>query len=845
MWRVARRNLGAHKLRLLMTLVTIVLGIAFITGTYVFTDSLKQQFNALTRVAGADITVSAASEFGQFGADAGASVKTLPVSAVGKAEAVPGVSAASPVVRVGNVLVLDAAGEPVSRPGPPTIGRSWPANEQQSGIQLESGSRPVGAGEVVLLKQTAEKAKLAIGDTATVDTPRGGTIHPKVVGLATRGVAGGAGGTLVLFDLPTAQRELVGEGRITGVDVTVSPGASVNKVADALEEALGPDYTVATATETADELAAGIGSAFSFINTFLLAFGLIALFVSAFLIFNTFSMLVAQRTRELALLRAVGATRRQVRFSVVAEAGALGVIASTLGLGAGLGVSQLLRQLFRIFGAELPGGALVVAPRTVALAYAVGVLITLGSALPPARRASAVAPVAAMRDDASPTHASLVRVTVLGLLGFAVSAFLGWRGLAAMDDDTTRATSFVGLSALTGLLAMIAMAPAASRVAVGTLGLPVRRATVGRIAVENGRRNPRRTAATASALAIGLALMTAIGVIAASARASIASVVDSAIGADFVVLGKSYQPFSPNVAKTLNQTAGVALATGVRQIPIAVGSSRSVLTAVDPTAIGQVLNFDLVGGSLGDLAAGGIGVDSKTADTAGLKLGDKATLTLSSGKRTEKLVMIYEPAGLFSGYVSSLKLLRALGDPGQDSVVYVKATKGASLAEARSAVDQTLAEFPAVKLQDQTDIKEEIDASFNQLFGFIYALLALAVLVAFLGIVNTLSLSVFERTREVGLLRAVGTSRRQVRQMLFIESVLIAVFGALTGLGVGMIYGVLLRKVLEPQGIEVLAIPWTQVLAFLALGAVGGVLAAAWPASRAARLDVLRAIATE
>ncbi len=845
MWRVTRRNLGAHKLRLLLTLVTIVLGIAFVTGTFVFTDSLKQQFNELTRAAGADITVAATSEFGQFGADAGTAVSTMPSSAVEHVATLSGVATASPSVRAGNVLVLDAAGEPVSRPGPPTIGRSWPADEQQAGIRLDSGRRPVGSDEVVLLKQTADKAGLALGAKATIDTPRGGTIHPRVVGLATRGVAGGAGGTLVLFDLPTAQRMLVGADQITGIDVTVRPGSSVDKVADALEDALGPDFTVATAAETADELAAGIGSAFSFINTFLLVFGLIALFVSAFLIFNTFSMLVAQRTRELALLRAVGATRRQVRFSVMAEAGALGIIASTLGLGAGLGVSQLLRQLFRIFGAELPGGPLVVAPRTVLLAYTVGVLITLVSALPPARRASAVAPVAAMRDDASPTHSSLVRVTVLGLLGFLGSAWLGWRGLANMDDNTTRATSFVGLSALTGLLAMIAMAPAASRVAVGILGTPFRGATVGRIAVENGRRNPRRTAATASALAIGLALMTAIGVIAASARASIASVVDSAIGADFIVVGKSFQPFSPQVAKSLEQTAGVAVATGVRQTLVVVGGSRGVLTAVDPAAIGQVLNLEVEAGSLGALAAGGIGVDSKTAQTAGLALGDRVKLGATNGTRTEKVVMVYQPAGLFSGYVSSLSVLAKLGDPGQDSVVYVKASGGAALTEVRSQVDEALTQFPAVRLQDQTDIKEEIDASFNQLFGFIYALLALAVIVAFLGIVNTLSLSVFERTREVGLLRAVGTSRGQLRRMLFIESVLIAGFGAVTGLLVGMVYGVLLRRVLEPQGIEVLAIPWTQVAAFLALGAVGGVLAAAWPASRAAKLDVLRAIATE
>ncbi|MGV1004764.1 MAG: ABC transporter permease [Candidatus Nanopelagicales bacterium] len=842
MWRVARRSLGAHKLRFLLTLLTIVLGIAFITGTYVFTDSLKKQFDELTAVRGADITVSAATELGS--AEGGQVVSTLPESTVDEVAAVAGVASAAPVVRAGNVLVLDDQGEPISRPGPPTIGRSWPAELADSGLQLASGEPPGKPGEIALLQQTAEQAGVTLGGKVRVDTPLGGTAKPTVTGLVTRGLAGGAGGTLVLFDLGTAQADLVGEGRITSVEATLAAGTSPDRVADSLEDALGPRFTVATAQESADELASAIGQAFSFINTFLLAFGLIALFVSAFLIFNTFSMLVAQRTRELALLRAVGATRGQVRLSVIAEALLLGAIASTLGLLVGMGVSQLLRKLFALFGAELPGGSLVVAPRTVALAYAVGVVITLLSALLPARRASAVAPVAAMRDDASPTHSSLVRVTLLGSLGVALAAGIGWLGVRAMDTDTGRATSLVGLSAAVGLLAMIAMAPAASRSAIGILGWPLR-STVGRIAVENGRRNPRRTAATASALAIGLALMTGVGVIAASARASVTSVVDSTIGADFIVLGKSFQPFTAKVAKELRSVPGVTLATGVQQVPVAVGGIRNVLTAVDPEAIVEVLSLDVTAGSLAELNAGGVGVDTKTAEALQLKLGSKVELALPEGKTKQRVVMVYEPAGLFAGFTTSLGTLKELGSPGTDTAVYLRVDPDLSLDVVRADIDAAIAGFAAVQLQDQTDIKAEIDSQFNQLFGFIYALLALAVIVAFLGIVNTLSLSVFERTREVGLLRAVGTLRGQVRRMLFLESVLIAVFGAVTGLVVGMIYGVLLRYVLAPQGIEVLAIPFTQVAVFLVLGAVGGILAAAWPASRAAKLDVLRAIATE
>jgi putative ABC transport system permease protein len=845
MWRVALRNIGSHKVRLALTLLTIVLGIAFITGTYVFTDSLKKQFDDLVAVRAADVSVAPASDFAGLAGGSAQQAPTMSEDEVATVAAVPGVAAASPVILSNNVLVIGSDGEPVSRPGPPTFGQSWPADPEIVGIKLDAGRPPAGSNEVALLGETAKKAGVSVGDTVTIDTPKGGTINAEVSGLVSRGISGGVGGTLVLFDLPTAQKYLTGPGQITGVDVTAQAGRTPDQVADALEEALGPDFTVSTAKETADALGDAIGQAFSFINTFLLAFGLIALFVSAFLIFNTFSMLVAQRSRELALLRAVGATRRQVRFSVVLEAVILGLVASTLGMLVGLGVSQLLRKLFALVGAELPGGQLVVQPRTIALAYLVGVLITLVSSLLPARRASRVPPVAAMRDDASPSHASLVRITAIGAIGLVVAAALAWVGLDAAGQDTTKAASFVGLSAVIALISIIAMAPTAGKFAIGVLGAPIKRGVVGRIAVENGRRNPRRTAATASALAIGLALMSAIGVIAASARESISGVVDSTIGADFIVLGKNFQPFSTNVEPALAAVPGIRLATNVQQVPIEVGGARNILTGVDPAAFSEVVDLTFTAGSLAGLGDNGVIVDSKTADAIEATIGKELPATLEQGDQKLTVRGIYEAAGFYTGYITSLDNLDKWGSPGVDTGVYLMADPDVPLEQVRDNLDAAMKKFPAVKLQDQGDLKAEIDGQFNQLFGFIYALLALAVLVAFLGIVNTLSLSVFERTREVGLLRAVGTSRRQIRRMLLIESVLIAIFGATTGLIIGLVYGTLLRKVLEPEGITVLVIPWSQVLFFLALGAVGGVLAAAWPAARAARLDVLRAIATE
>jgi putative ABC transport system permease protein len=376
------------------------------------------------------------------------------------------------------------------------------------------------------------------------------------------------------------------------------------------------------------------------------------------------------------------------------------------------------------------------------------------------------------------------------------------------------------------------------------LGAPFSGSAIGRLARENGRRNPRRTAATASALAIGLALMTAIGVIAASTKASVASVIDDTIGADFVVFGAKFQPFTPDVYEAIRDTPGAATVTFVRQVPMQVDGEQSVLTGVEPEKFPQVVNFTLQSGSL-DLALGDAIVDDVTAKELGLKVGEKIEGTFVNGTSTLVLRGIYTAAGPYTGYVTTIGTLSSIGSRELDSAVYVRAAPDADLGSLRAALDAELAAFPTVALQDQASLKDQINGQFDRVFGFIYALLALAVIVAFIGIVNTLALSVHERRREVGLLRAVGTSRPQIRRMVVLEAVLISLFGAALGVVLGVVYGSLLQKVLEPQGITDLAVPGDQILLFLALAVVGGLLAALWPAFTASRLDVLRAIATE
>ena len=853
MLRAALRSLLQHKLRLVLTLVAVVAGVAFVAGTYIFTDSLKQSFDALFSAPQPDVIVSAQSAFGsgpgQGGAGGGQAAgdvtPTMPESDLATVKAVSGVQTAFGVVAADGALVIGADGKVVGANGPPARGTTWVPDPTLSPLTLATGRAPVGAHEVALLESTATSAGVGVGDTVRLDTP-GGALTATVVGLVTRGVGGSDGSTLTVFDLSTAQKYLIQNSHaLTSISVKADTGVSQQTLATRITAALPADgIKVQTGAQRTADISDRLQTAFSFINIFLLTFALIALFVAIFLIFNTFSMLVAQRTRELALLRAVGATRSQVRRSVLVEAGVLGLVAAALGVIGGVLVSQGLRLLLRAFGADLPAGPLVIEPRTILVSLGVGVAVTLVSAYVPARRAAIVPPVAAMRDEINlPVRSLLVR-TAIGLVLLAIAVLMAIRGLHA-GDDSTKAARAVGVSALCALVAVIALAPMIGRGVLRVLGAPFAGSAVGRLARENGRRNPRRTAATASALAIGLALMTTIGVIASSTKASVASTIDSTIGADFVIFGAKFQPFSPDVYRAVKDTPSTSAVTYVRQVPIKVGADTTALTGVQTDLFPQVVDLHMSAGSISDIGLGDAIVDDKTAADLHLAVGSVVHATFVNGKASLNVVGIYTGAGPYTGWVTNIETLTSIGSRELDTAVYIKASPGANTATIKSDLERELTPFPAVTLQDQASLKDQINGQFDRVFGFIYALLALAVIVAFLGIVNTLALSVHERRREVGLLRAVGTSRPQVRRMVVLEAVLISLFGAALGVVLGLVYGALLQKVLASQGITVLAVPTGQIVGFLALGIVGGLVAALWPAFTASRLDVLRAIASE
>ena len=850
MFKAALRSLFAHKLRLALTAFTIVLGVAFVSGTFIFTDSLRTAFDALFDQKQPDVVVSSRTNFSSTARTGGqitAESDSLPASLQRQITAVPGVAASSPEVVVDGVLVLNRDGKVVGPQGSRSLGRSWVTDPALNNLTLAKGTLPAGTDEVALLEATATQAGTSLGATITIVTPSG-TIRPRVTGLLSRTVSGSLGGSIVVFELPAAQRLLLSPGRVSNFLVTAEQGVGQAQLSTRLKASLATAVPGGVDTQTgaqrSDEIAARIKNGFGFFSTFLLTFGLIALFVAAFLIVNTFSMLVAQRTRELALFRAIGATRRQVQSSVILEAAAVGLISASIGLLGGVLVSRLLTFALGQLGVSLPNTALSLQPRTIVFAYAVGLLVTVLSAWGPARRASRIPPVAALRDDVSLPVASLRVRRVVGIVLVVVAILLAWRALRLVDD-ANRSALLIGASALCALVAAIALSAALARPVVRFLGLPLPRTPVSRLASENGQRNPRRTGATASALAIGLALMSAIGVINASAKASVGAIVDNTIGADFVILGERFQPFAHEVYDSVANTPGTSAVTYVRQVPVQIDGDRSLMTGINPTLFPQVVNLDMVSGSIADLGPGETIVDQKRADQLGLALGQELDATYLTGSGKLRLVGIYKNAGTYQGYLVTLTQLATTGARELDTAIYVRLAAGANAATVRATLEKSISSVGAIRLQDQNDIKTEINAQFDALFGFVYALLALAVIVAFLGIVNTLLLGVYERTREIGLLRAVGASRRQVRRMVVLEAVLIALFGALIGLILGIAYGSLLRKSLEPQGITELAIPWGQVAFFVVLAIIGGAIAALWPAFRASRLNVLAAIASE
>jgi putative ABC transport system permease protein len=845
--RVAWRSLRAHKSRLILSTFAVVLGVAFVGGSLIFSDTLKSTFTELFAQTSADVVVTPVGEVSGSGEDASV---TLPTTLVTTISEVPGVEKAIGGVFVQGVVVIGSDGEPAGNPQAPSFGVDWGDDPDLSPLSLAEGRGPTTSTEIAIDTETAERGDLAVGDRVRILTP-GPAVEQDIVGIFKFGSTGSlAGASLAAFDPATAQRLLTAPGQVTQIDVAAEEGVSQEVLAERITAVVPPGTTkVQTGAAAADEQAAEINEALSFIDYLILAFAGIALLVGIFLIVNTFSMLVAQRARELALLRALGASRRQVSRSLLVEALVVGIIGSTIGFFLGLLLAVGLQALLNASGAGLPDGGLVVTTTTVLWCYAVGIIVTLISAWFPARRASRVPPIAAMRETVTiPARSVRIRasigavLTVLGLLALVSGV---------SSDSAGSGAGLVGLGALLTLLGVAVVAPVLVRPLVAVIGWPVRRISplAGRLAVDNAGRNRARTAGTASAIMIGLAVVSTFTILGSSVAASVDESIDTTIGADYIVQPTNFANggFSPEVSEALSAVPGVESVASFGFVPARVDGDRVDLISITPATADGAVIVDFVEGNWSAVSPTTIAVDTDTAEREGLAIGDSVEVTFAQESRTLEVAATYESQGGtgVSGYVIDKQTATAAGVPDSDFGLYVTLAPGADVEQVRPALDAAVAPFPNVTLQDQQELKQTTRDQINNLLSLIYALLFLSILIAILGIVNTLALSVIERTREIGLLRAVGMSRTQVKRMIRWESVIIAIIGAILGIVLGVLFGSALQQVLETQGLLTLSIPTGQLVFFVVVAAIVGVLAAWRPARRAARLDVLKAISTE
>ena len=844
MRRITLRGLMARKLRMALTALAIVLGVTFITGTLVLGDTLNRTFDNVVDTAYQHVSFQVRGK-ATFNNDTAAAVdstadrKPVAASVLTAVRRVPGVSYAFGSVG-GYAQFMTRDDNAIGSGGGSTLGFAFDPNAQLSPYRLVAGHAPTAPDDVVMDKATAIKHGFAIGDKVLINLPN----RPEtftITGLVTFGSDNNlAGVTLAGFDPATAQALFNLRGYYNTISVLAAPGADTIKLQRAIAATLPPGDEVVNGQTVASELSTAINNELSFISTALLIFAFIALLVGAFTIYNTFSITVGQRTRELALLRVVGASRRQLFRSVLAEAAVTGLIASLIGLGLGVVAALGLKALLKAFGIVLPSSPLVFEARTAVVAIAVGVGVTLLSAIIPARRAIRIAPVAALAEQpdaqtATVRRRTLVRGVVIGLVGVVVL-------VVGMSKASLALVGFGGLAILisTNLLSPLLAGPLSN-----TLGRPLVRAlgVPGRLGRENSTRNPRRTAQTAAALMVGLSLVSTIAVLGASLSASAKNEVDSAITADYIVSGKG--GFSKSVVPAVSRVPGVSTTTVVYQGQFEVGSSLSTLVAATPADLGNTVSLHITAGSGAPaMAAGELLVDKNTASKDHLHVGSTVPVKFAqTGSTTMTVGGIYKSNPLLGSYVTGDGFFQPHFDNPLPTAVLLSSAPGAHRVFA--AVTNALGPYANVSIKTRAQFEANQQASVNQLLGLVYVLLALAILIALIGIVNTLMLSVFERTHEIGLLRAVGMKRRQVRSMIRSESVIVGLLGGVLGIVRGTAIGVALAYALRNNDVTTISVPVASLIGFVILSALLGLAAATWPARRAANLDILAAIAAE
>ncbi|MCT2058222.1 ABC transporter permease [Dietzia cinnamea] len=839
MLRVSLRNIAAHKLRLVLSVLAVVLGTAFVTGSLVFTSTLKSTFDGLLEQGTADLSAMIEPEDPR-----GAGV---PFEVAERVLELPGVEAATPGVS-GTVVLFNADGTPYQSGGAPSEGLAWvdPAHSVGDNSWIVDGRAPAADDEVVLPTTVLESAGLAIGDTAEVYTTGQGMLEVTVVGsYANDTDVGGYVG--VGFSEDRARALFTDGENASGVSVRAEPGVSQEQVRDTIAAEF-PDYTVSTGDEVRERLSEQLSTILDFVNYFFVAFGLIALLVGTFIIYNTFSMLVAQRLRELALLRAIGASRRQLTRSVMAEAAVTGLVGSAIGVLAGFGLAQLIFLVLEALDLGIPSGALSLTPMSVITPLALGFVVTVFSAWAPARRAGRVAPVQGMRVGSVSTEAGGAWRTYIGVLAVVSGVALA---LIGTWHDTTRDGAItVGVGAAALIVGSFLVMPTLAKPIAGGIGRVIGApfGAVGKLAATNAGRNTRRTAATAFALTLGLTLVAAFGTLGATTKESVSGVINQDINAELVIQGVASQgPPTPlpggiqDRVTSVDEVGDVAwLAFSFAQLA---GEPQALAAAGGP--LEEMIDATMVDGSLVP-GPDSLVVSRTVARDRGWTVGASVPLVGPDGaESTLRVTGVYEDSQILGPFYTGMDVYERLVPENlrTTSIMLASAAEGVSTDEVLAAVTDELTDIPIAMVQSKQQYIDVQTGGIDQLLSIIYALLGLALVIAVLGIVNTLALSVIERRTEIGMLRAVGMQRSQIRRTINLESTQIAVFGALIGAAVGVYLGWAFVTVLADSGLTETTIPWGSIVVVLASSAVVGVLASLWPAHRAAKTGPLEAIA--
>lgn len=849
MLKVALKNLRGHKLRTLFTAVAIALGVGFMAGTYVLTDTLSSAFDDIFSEANANIDAVVQGEQ-PFEADAletGGQRPDIDPSLVETVAAVDGVERADPGV-FSVAYLLDADGEPYVAGGAPSFGSNW-IDDSIGGLTLARGAAPQGPTEVVIDDSTADQSGLDVGSRVQMQTLTG-TYPVEVVGVARFGESGSiAGAAFVLMDTPSAIELFSPTGKIQQVTVVADDGISEQEIVDRIAPELPDGVEVVTAEASSEETQDTFDQALGFFNTFLSAIGLVSLAAGAFLIFNTFGIIVGQRNRELALLRALGAGRRQVLTSVLSESLVIGVLASIMGLLGGIGLAFGLIQLITAIGIELPSTVPVVAPRTIVVSLLIGTVITVLSSLAPAIRAGRVAPIAALRETAverpgrSPVRLGIGTLVLAAGVALLVAGVNGGEvGLAA--------GSTVALFAGVVILGPFIVPPV-----VAILGAPGRLlGFAGRLGVDNARRNPRRSSGTAAALMLSITIITFIAVAAFSFTASFTSATEKYLKADLEIQSGTIPILGASLVDSLAARPEVGAVTGVQRGEIQIDGTVRPVYGVTPSSVLDIFDLQGVEGDLASMGTDGIAIDRTTADDQGLSIGDTVDVVFpDSAKATLTVEAIYTDGGIIAQnsdghYLVDTELFQQhFGANNQFLLrIDVRAAEGVSVTQLRAAVDDELLASPTAQVRDKDELADQAQTQVIQVLGFLFVLLGLALVIGALGVAITLALSVFERTHEIGLLRAVGTSRSQLGLAVFVESIVLTLLGTVLGLVIGMVGAVaVVRSQSDLIDTLQVSVPWLFLVLILIVALAIGTMASIVPAWRAARMNVLDAVSSE